>query len=344
MNQWQEEFKNSLKTIEEFNSFFNISLPHIEYNSFIPKAFAQRIKNAGQDSVLWKQFVPNEIENNQLSGHYDPIGDNAHAKEGQLIHRYKNRALFLPTTICPIICRYCFRKNELTNKDELFKADFEKTLSYLKNHPEIEEIIFSGGDPLILSDSKLDYYLNAFFEMGISYIRFHTRTPIIIPSRLDEKFIDLLVKYQNKFKAISLVLHLNHDEEISDEMKVAVSALRQKTNVQLLSQSVLLKEINDSAPVLKKLFESLQSMGVRPYYLHHPDLVRGGMHFYIELEEGRKIFQQLRDLMPGWLIPNYIIDIPEGHGKTSAFNPESISFSGVLIDRFNQEHAYSLRQ
>lgn len=341
MIRWQEEFKSSLKTIEEFNSFFNISLSNINYNSFVPLHFAQKIKDSGPNSVLWQQFVPSAIEEKNEQGLYDPIGDTVHAKQGQLIHRYSNRALFLPTTVCPIICRYCFRKNELTYKDELFKADFEKTLSYLRSHPEIEEIIFSGGDPLILSDSKLEYYLTSFHEIGIRYIRFHTRTPVIIPSRLDDGLISVIKKFQNKFRAITFVIHLNHSDEISSEMKEAISNFQQQTSTQLLSQSVLLKNINNDSLTLKKLFEDLHDIGIRPYYLHHPDLVKGGMHFYLDLHEGRKIFQQLKDLLPGWLLPNYILDIPGGHGKTNAFNPESIEFSGQLLDRYNQLHAYS---
>lgn len=340
MIQWQQEFKNSLRTSNDINAFFGTDLKDIEYNSFIPKSFAQKIKEAGPQSSLWKQFIPAQQENEQIDGMYDPIGDTIHTKAKQLIHRYKNRALFLPTTVCPIICRYCFRKNELTFKDELFKADFQNTIQYLKDHPEIEEIIFSGGDPLILSDEKLREYLEAFANVGIKCIRFHSRVPIIIPSRLNESLIELINEFSTKFKTITLVTHLNHSEEISSEVEAAITKLKKETNLLLLSQSVLLKNVNDNSDALADLFWAIHKIGIRPYYLHHPDLVKGGMHFHLDLETGRKIFLQLRDKIPGWLIPHYILDIPGGHGKTPAFNPESLEFTGSLIDRYNKIHSY----
>lgn len=339
MSSWQEEFRDSFRNTHDLAIFLETELPTLSFQSFIPRTFAKRIKELGPNSSLWKQFVPNELEA-RSEGLYDPIGDTAHAKEGQIIHRYKNRALFLPTTVCPISCRYCFRKNELNEKDELFARDFEKTKKYIQDHPEIEEIIFSGGDPLILNDSKLDFYMAEFSALKIKHIRFHSRTPVILPSRIDDGFEKLIQKYDSKFETITLVIHLNHTEEVDNRFNLACQRLK-KLPLQLLSQSVLLKGINDDSTKLKELFKTLHRLGIRPYYLHHPDMVKGGMHFWLSLEEGREIYGKLRDFLPGWMLPNYIIDVPGGHGKTPAFNPENLTFSGFLLNRFGNKISIS---
>ncbi|WP_372656092.1 KamA family radical SAM protein, partial [Halobacteriovorax sp.] len=199
MNTWQEEFKNSIKSHEGLESFFQTSFPKTSYPILIPKNLAKRIEEEGLDSPLGKQFLP-AAEELKEEGLIDPIGDHHQSPIPQIVHRYKNRILFFPTQTCPVICRYCFRKNELSNDDELFKFNLKNVLSYLREHTEIEEIIFSGGDPLILSDEKISKYLHEFSNIShIKYIRFHTRTPIILPSRVTENFCKMLNNFQDKF-------------------------------------------------------------------------------------------------------------------------------------------------
>ena len=334
---WQNDFSNSIRSLDEASLFFDHPFDEAHYPIFIPKSFAKKIKALGPESVLWKQFLPNIIENekstNSAGGLYDPIGDKIHSKGNQIIHRYANRVLFTPTTVCPIACRYCFRKNELANHDKIFEPHFNETLNYLRENTEINEIIFSGGDPLILTNEKLANYLEEFSKIeNIKYIRFHTRLPIILPSRIDGQFIDVLKKYSKKFNRLMLMIHVNHAAEIDAE--VADSFLQLNENgIELFSQTVLLKDVNNNTDILKELFLKLSDLKVTPYYLHHPDQVLGAMHFYISLEEGRKIFAPLHNQLPGWALPQYVIDIPGGEGKTSAFNPENFSFSGKLINR-----------
>lgn len=295
------------------------------------------------DSPLGRQFIPQANEGllrQQLKGLSDPIGDQAHFVAPQLIHRYRNRALFLPHSTCPVICRYCFRKNELARArqsegKELFLPDFQKTFTYLRRHPEIDEVIFSGGDPLVLSESSLDFYLEAFSSLpSLKYIRFHTRFPTVLPSRITDDFMDLLSLSQEKkrFQAFHIVVHINHRDELDKDVLHALEKL-QKGPVNLLAQSVLLKGVNDDISSLKGLYDALNALGIRPYYLHHPDRVKGAMHFGLSLEEGRHLYAQLRDLLPGWAIPHYVVDIPGGKGKVSAFNPESYHYQGTLIDK-----------
>ena len=331
---WQKDFSDSIKTPQEASLFFDCDLPNTAYPLFIPRKFAKKIREAGPSSALWKQFLPSIQESSEHpDGLYDPIGDKIHSKGSQIIHRYKNRILFTPTTVCPIACRYCFRKNELSNHDELFDPDFLETLKYISHHPEINEVIFSGGDPLILNDEKIDFYLESFSKIeSIKYIRFHTRAPIILPTRLTDSLVALFKKHTMNFSRMMLMIHVNHAEELDNEVKECLMKLKEN-HIELFSQTVLLKNINDKTSTLKDLFTILIDLKITPYYLHHPDRVLGGMHFYLNLEEGRKIFAPLHDQLPGWAIPQYVIDIPGGEGKTSAVNPENFKFSGQLINR-----------
>lgn len=329
---WHEEFKNALRTQEELEEFFDTTLPKTQYPIFIPVNLAIRIKQQGSNSPLWKQFLPQTEENN-TAGRYDPIGDIVHGKGNQLIHRYHNRVLFTPTTVCPVMCRYCFRKNELAQKDEIFNQNFEEAKKYLKVHPEINEVIFTGGDPLILSNEKLAGFIQDFSEIeSIKYIRFHSRTPVIIPERIDEGLIDILTSARHLFKRAMVMIHINHEDEIDEYVEAAINRLNE-AGVELYSQTVLLKNINDDTTTLASLFTRLSDLKVRPYYLHHPDETLGAMHFYLTLEEGRRIVHPLRDILPGWALPQYVIDVPGGEGKISAINPEQFEFSGTLLNR-----------
>jgi lysine 2,3-aminomutase len=329
---WKEEFKTSLRSSKELAEFLEAPLVRQPFATFIPRSFAQKIKNAGINSPLWNQFVPKDEENN-LAGFHDPIGDKVHAKDNGIIHRYKNRVLFSPTTICPVSCRYCFRKNELNLQEDFLKASTHALLEYLEQNHQVEEVILTGGDPLILSNEKLEQLINSIAQIRhIKYFRIHTRTPIIIPSRIDDGLLNLLQNNCEQFESFNFVIHTNHCSELTLDVCQAIKKLAW-TSVNLLSQSVLLKDVNDSPAELINLFKLLNKNKVRPYYLHHPDQVLGAMHFYLSLTEGRKIYAELRDQLPGWLIPHYVVDSPMGHGKSLAFNPESFEFSGKLIDR-----------
>jgi lysine 2,3-aminomutase len=339
---WTNEFVQSFKNLKDLYLYLNWPLlPELEsvakkYPLFIPRSLASKIKSEGPTGVLAKEFLPSSLELderlNQI-GFDDPIGDKTYLKAPQLIHRYTSRALFTPTTICPVHCRYCFRKNELSSTDEIFQQDFLTTISYLKSHPEITEIIFTGGDPFTISNEKLDKYLKAFSALKtIKDIRFHSRYPVILPERIDEGLLHLLQDFSTKFRTVSVAIHANHLKEFDKNNITAIKKLRE-IKIQLLSQTVLLKDINDNSKDLVELFEMFVELGIRPYYFHHPDRVRGGMHFYVPIQKGRELYQTLRDVLPGWAIPQYIWDIPGGFGKVPAFNPESTSFSGQLISK-----------
>lgn len=333
---WTDEFRDALKTTEDLKEFFGMEFPEVNYPLFIPRTFAEKIRGSGPESALWKQFLPHSAES-QGSGRLDPIGDKVHAQNNQLIHRYENRVLFTPTTVCPVLCRYCFRKNELSANDEIFQQKFMEAKAYLENHPEVTELIFTGGDPFILSNEKIAYYLQELSEISsLKFVRFHTRTPVILPSRIDEGLLAILQSAQNLFKRSMVMIHLNHISELTSDVIEAIELLTDN-HIEVYTQTVLLKGINDTTEDLYQLFSLLADLKVKPYYLHHPDEARGTMHFYLSLEEGRKIYAPLHNLLPGWAIPQYVIDIPGGEGKTQAFNPESFEFSGSLINRHGKK-------
>lgn len=338
---WTSEFARSFKDATSLFQFLEWELSeHLKevtktYPLFIPFRLAEKIKVQGPNGVLAKEFLPLDEELDEelnLWGMDDPIGDKRFHKAPQLIHRYSSRVLFTATNICPVHCRYCFRKNELNQKDELFEAAFEQTLNYLSNNRGISEIIFTGGDPFTLSNEKIERYLIAFAEIPhIKDIRFHTRYPVILPERFDEGLKNILSNAARKFRTVSIAIHANHVDEFDNEAIKCIKELN-LLPIQLLSQTVLLKGINDSFYDLLKLFELFIDLKVRPYYLHHPDRVKGGMHFYLPLTQGRRIYSSLRKFLPGWAIPHYVIDLPGGDGKISAFNPESEDYSGQFLN------------
>ncbi len=319
MTNWQDELRQSFKSIDELETFFQTTFPKTSQPVFLPTRLANEIKKHGINSPLGKQFLPHHDENKNL-GFLDPIGDLKPGPLPYFIHRYENRALFFPTTVCPVQCRYCFRKNNLHNKELNLNASFEKIDRYIEKHTEINEIIFSGGDPFILSTEKLKACLDFFScYQPIKFIRFHTRVPSILPSRIDDELCEMLNTFKNRFH-LTIVIHTNHSDELTDDV---IHGIEKLSPFNFLSQTVLLKNVNDHEEALEKLFKTLNHLHIRPYYLHHPDPVKGGMHFYLSEEKGLKIYQNLRKKLSGWMLPQYVIDSPEASGKqlvTNNFN------------------------
>ncbi len=316
---WQQDFRLALKSLTDLEEYFEVGFPQTPYSQFIPRPFALKIKNAGEGSPLWRQFLPAD-EESEDGGLVDPIADEHYSKGKGIIHRYKNRILYTPTEVCPIQCRYCFRKNELLQNSDVFKNNLEVAINYLENNPQVEEVILTGGDPLVLANHKIEQILEAFSKVpSVKMIRFHTRTPIILPNRLDDELLDLLKRYAHKFTILSLVIHTNHLSEWTPEFLYALQKLR-PLGINLLSQSVLLKGVNDNWLDLKVLFSSLVANGVNPYYLHHPDPTKGAMHFMLSREEGELIYKKLKEESSGFLLPHYVVEQPNGAGKIFALN------------------------
>jgi lysine 2,3-aminomutase len=338
---WITEFQSAFRKLPALYDYLGWDLPaelHAvarEYPLFITRRLAAKIKAQGPGGVLAREFMPAAAElSHELNekGLRDPIGDERFNLAPQLIHRYPSRALFTATSVCPVHCRYCFRKNELSQSHEIFQAEFDQTLAYLREHPEISELIFTGGDPFTLNDERLNFYLQAFATIpSIKDVRFHTRYPVILPERIDSNLMSVLNAASESFRTVSIGIHVNHRDEFDQAAEESIRILGQ-SKLQLLSQTVLLRGVNDHPEILLALFDRLLQLRVRPYYLHHPDLVKGGMHFYLPITEGREIYASLRQHLPGWAIPHYVVDLPGGSGKISAFNPEGMNFQGRFLN------------
>ena len=320
MNSWKKILNQSLRAKSQLEDFFQYPFPSTPYPILLPKRMAQKIKAQGLNGPLGLQFLPQDEEKTFPGGGLDPIGDDIYRQEKGIIHRYENRILISPTPLCPVQCRYCFRKNNLSQTPEQYRGQLSLLQQYLASHPKVNEVIFTGGDPLMVSDSILEsYFLTLQKFSQVKFVRLHTRTPIILPERITPPFVHLLQRFQKVFAQLHLVIHINHWSEADHDIITAIGEL-QKAHVSLMSQSVLLKNVNDTTDDLYQLFLNLAQLGVRPYYLHHPDRVRGAMHFYIPLEQGQKIYHPLRRILPGWAMPNYVVELPEGKGKAVALS------------------------
>ncbi len=311
MKPWQVQLQNSYKSLTQVI----LDYPHLKnklnpllevekkYPIFIPKRIMNRISK-DINGKLAKQFLP-QLDELSPNGLYDPIGDLKNSPTNRLVHRYENRVLFFPTSKCPINCRYCFRKNEISSTDKIFSKN-DQAIEYLQDHPLINEIIFSGGDPLILTDNQLDAHLESFVKVKhIKQIRFHTRFPTIIPDRIDNDFQLMLSKYLDRFEII-FVIHTNCTEELDDEVKASLSKLSK--NYTTLSQSVILKNINDSSESFYNLSKALLELNIRPYYAHFPDDVLGAQHFKISKHKAHQIHSDLRQKISGHSLPVFIFE------------------------------------
>jgi len=212
-----------------------------------------------------------------------------------------------------MFCRYCFRKEALNEDPIRLHQELPSSLVYLHDHPEIEEVILSGGDPLMLSNKRIRMLLDALSTCSLRRIRIHTRTPVTLPQRIDEDLAEA-ISARRLSKAVTVVTHFNHPRELTQAASEALLRLRYK-GINLLNQSVLLCGVNDNFETLRELCVQLGDRGVIPYYLHHPDLTVGTQFFRVSLNRGLDLYRQLRGGLSGFLIPRYVIEIPGGYGK-----------------------------
>lgn len=271
---------------------------------------------SGREAIE-RQFIPSKLEANILPEELDdPIGDRRFTPVPGVVHRYEDRALLKVTQLCEVYCRFCFRKEMIGHKgDMLSKEDLAGAMNYFKEHTELWEVILTGGDPLVLSARRLSEVLNQLAEIDhVKSIRIHSRIPVISPEKITIELLDLLESIVDQGKAVTLVLHANHSAEFSEASRKVLLQLR-KRGVLLLSQSVLLKDVNDNLEALESLMRTFIENGVKPYYLHQMDLARGTSHFVVENERGIALVNALKKSVSGICVPRLIIEIPEGEGK-----------------------------
>lgn len=289
--------------------------------------------------ALAAQFVPEarelQVRPEELA---DPIGDTVHAR-GALTHRYPDRVILHATQTCEVYCRFCFRRETVGDTAHLAEAEFAQALTYLAAHPDIREVILTGGDPLTLSPRRLKDWLTRLSALpALDVIRLHTRIPVVAPERITDALIDALDLPQ----AVFLVLHTNHPNELTPAAQAALKRLHH-AGVALLSQTVLLKGVNADADTLETLFRALIRARVKPYYLHHCDLAKGTSHFRTTIAEGQAIMATLRARLSGIAQPTYVLDIPGGHGKVPigpAWATETAPGEWQVTDPKGQRHRY----
>lgn len=273
-------------------------------------------KLAKKSNAVQKQFFPSQEENNFSNrALIDPLLEDTNKKVRGLVHKYPKRVLIELTMNCASYCRFCTRRREVSDfeKGNISLCDVQKMADYVKSVPSINEVIFSGGDPLTVPD-LLIYALKKFSEIQqIKIIRVHTRVPVANPKMATKEILNTF-KLVNKKKPLYLSVHFEHPDEFTPQTLKIISSLR-KTGVILLSQTVFLKGINDSYEVLEELFTRLSELGIRPYYIYRCDLVKGVEHFIVPIEKEIEIMTRLRKNISGIAFPNYVVDTPNGSGK-----------------------------
>jgi lysine 2,3-aminomutase len=259
------------------------------------------------------QFVPTAAELTQApEERADPIGDERWSPVPGIVHRYPDRVLLKPTLLCPVYCRFCFRREVVGKKGAVLdQASMARAFDYIRQRPQIWEVIVTGGDPFLLTPRRIADIVRILDQIShLGVLRFHTRVPVVDPRRVSRALVEALAAE----KAVYVVIHANHPRELTTEMREAVLKLN-RAGIPLLSQTVLLRGVNDDAAVLEALFRRLVAMRVKPYYLHQADLARGTAHFRTGIASGQRLVRSLRGRVSGLCQPTYVLDIPGGYGK-----------------------------
>jgi len=279
----------------------------------VPLPFVQKMEKGNPQDPLFLQVMTAQQEFLAEKGFSkDPL-DEQQAAAPNILHKYHNRLLLMVKGGCAINCRYCFRRHFPYNQNKGNKANWLKALDYIAENPQIEEIIWSGGDPLMAKDHEIDWLIKQLEKIPyLQRLRIHTRLPVVIPQRITDELCQILA--QSRFQTV-LVTHINHANEIDGIFADAMNKLK-AIGVTLLNQSVLLKQINDNANTLKSLNEKLFSVGILPYYLHLLDKVEGASHFYISDESAGQIYQDLQKISSGYLVPKLAREIAHEPNKT----------------------------
>lgn len=281
-------------------------------------AVTPHVMSAMQGGVKQKdpvalQYIPQLEELKILPAENpDPIGDDAHSPVKGIVHRYPDRVLLKVTHVCAVYCRFCFRREMVgPGGDALTPEDRENALQYIRANPQIREVIFTGGDPLVLKAGMLRAWLDDLEAIPhVEVLRIHTRVPAADPARITPELCAALARE----KAVYVAVHINHAQEITEAVKAALKDLHRAGCV-LLGQSVLLRGVNDTPEALENLWRSMIALRVKPYYLHHGDLAPGTSHFRTSIAEGLGLLRALQGRVSGLCMPHYMLDIPGGFGK-----------------------------
>ena len=281
------------------------------------------------DDPIGRQFIPGVEELIAAPDeHPDPIGDDRLSPVKGVVHRYPDRALLKPLLICPVYCRFCFRREHVGPDGGLLtEAELDTAFAWFAAHPAVTEVILTGGDPLMLSPRRLRAIVERLAAIPhIEILRIHTRVPTTDPGRITPALIETMATD----KPVWLVLHANHAREFTLAAQAALTNIR-RAGIPLLGQSVLLRGVNDNPKALEALFRAMLRLGIKPYYLHQLDHAPGTERFRVPIEEGRRLVAALRGRVTGLAWPTYVLDIPGGHGKVP-IGPDYLLPDGAVRD------------
>jgi lysine 2,3-aminomutase len=313
-----------------------------QFSVAVTDEVAAMIDPADANDPIAAQFVPSMAElavaGEELA---DPIGDQQWSPIPGIVHRHRDRVLLKPTLLCPVYCRFCFRRDAVGKRPAMLGlAALKRAFAYIRERPEVWEVIVTGGDPFVLAPRRLADIVQVLDKIPhLGVIRFHTRVPVVDSRRVSPALVAALTAD----KALYVVIHANHPRELTASAKEAVTRLI-RAGVPVLSQTVLLRGINDDAAVLEALFRGLVAMRVKPYYLHHADLAHGTAHFRTGIAKGQELVRSLRASASGLCQPTYVLDIPGGYGKVplaaSAAAADPASGGWIVEDSAGVRHAY----
>lgn len=314
MELWQEMVRDSVHTVDHVVEKFDIDRKVAEdldefFQARINPYYLSLIRYPGDP--IWLQCVPAKVELEDFDSEVDPLHEDEMSPVPNITHRYPDRALFLVTSQCGIYCRFCTRKRKVGDYEKISMKGLESAFKYLEEHTEIRDVILSGGDPLMLTDTMLEKILQRLRKIKhIEIIRLGTRMPVVLPQRITTKLCNMLKKYH----PIYCNTHFNHPWEITPESSKACEMLAD-AGVPVGNQMVIMKGVNDDSAVVKELLQKLLRIRVRPYYMYMADETKGANHFRASVETGLKIVEALRGHTSGLAIPHFVIDAPGGGGK-----------------------------
>ncbi|CAH8195233.1 MULTISPECIES: EF-P beta-lysylation protein EpmB [Vibrio] len=318
---WLQQLTNAISNPADLLQILEID-PSLWQNGFearklfalrVPQSFVERMEKGNPYDPLLRQVLPLSEEFEWHQGYStDPLEEQNNAIPG-LLHKYKNRALMIVKGGCAVNCRYCFRRHFPYQENKGSKTVWQQSLDYIAAHPELNEVILSGGDPLMAKDHELKWLIDAISQIPhIKRLRIHSRLPVVIPARITDSLCELL---QDTRLQVILVTHINHANEINLELKQQMNRLR-AINVTLLNQGVLLKGVNDSIKAQVQLSETLFDAGILPYYLHVLDKVQGAAHFFVSDQQAKDIMAGVIEQVSGYLVPKLTREIGGRSSKT----------------------------
>ncbi|AHE65941.1 EF-P beta-lysylation protein EpmB [Legionella oakridgensis] len=317
---WQKILAQGFSSASELLEFLQLPssmashLAEKQFKTRVPRAFAELMEKGNRYDPLLMQVLAVDDELQMQAGFvHDPLKETSANPVKGLIHKYHGRVLLVLTGGCVINCRYCFRRHFPYQDNNPGRKGWQQTLEYIANDSSIQEVILSGGDPLLAQDGVLSEVFSYLSSIPhVRFLRIHTRIPVVLPERVNASLLELLASLPLQ-KVI--VLHSNHPHELDERVAQACMALRH-ADCHLLNQSVLLAGVNNDSLVLAALSQRLFSCGVLPYYLHFLDKVQGAAHFSVTLAEAKNIFRSLQEHLPGYLVPRFACEQPGKKSKT----------------------------